>query len=403
MKIENRILFVDSDSTALRRIEIALAGDAHRWKFSLVTSAPAALNALSNHTFDLVVTELRLPGIDGAELLEKVQLQYPSVVRVMMAEPPEGGKMEQVLAVAQRFVAKPYDIPTLLAMIDSVLGAWSRADDPLVRTVVGRLSALPSTTETYTQLTRAMARPDVTVDQIAQIVGSAPALAAKVLQVVNSAFFGLPFKVASVPQAISYLGMTHVRGLVLLSQFFAAAERTPTVNGFSPEQLQQHALLTARIAKILTPEAEHRDNAFTAALLHDIGMLALAVGMNARYSLALRHAKRSRRPLAEVELSFLGTSHDIVGAYLAELWGLPNVIVDGILRHHETRACVGRNSVVVEGVRLAQQAAACIESGDPFFEGTDLTSEQIQAIQDEIDVSATSRIARRSNEATATK
>ncbi len=391
MKIENRILFVDSDATALRRIEVALAGDSYRWKFSLVTSAPAALNALSNHGFDLVVTELRLPGMDGAELLAKIQTMYPSVVRVMMAEAPEPNRLEQVLAVAQRFVAKPYDIPTLLAMIDSVLGAWTRAEDPLVRTIVGRLSSLPATAETHRQLTRLMSDPECTVDQISTVVGQAPALAAKVLQVVNSAFFGLPFKVSSVAQAITYLGMTHVRGLVLLSQFFNTVDKSPTVSGFSASALQNRALTTAKAARILAPGARHRDDAFTAGLLHDIGVLALAVGMNNRYSLVLRHAQRSQRPLVEVETSFLGISHDIVGSYLAELWGLPSVIVDGILHHHRMNPVTGQNSEVIESVRLAQQATACIEAGDHWFEGTQLGAAQIEALQQELELDTSRR------------
>ena len=391
MKIENRILFVDSDATALRRIEVALAGDSHRWKFSLVTSAPAALNALSNHGFDLVVTELRLPGMDGAELLGKVQTMYPSVVRVMMAETPDAPKLDQVLTVAQRFIAKPYDVPTLLAMIDSVLGAWSRAEDPLVRTIVGRLSSLPATADTHRQLTRLMSDPECTVDQIATVVGQAPALAAKVLQVVNSAFFGLPFKVSSVSHAITYLGMTHVRGLVLLSQFFAGAEKSPTVSGFSASTLQNQALITARVARALAPAPRFRDDAFTAGLLHDIGVLALAVGMNARYSLVLRHAQRSQRPLAEVETSFLGISHDVVGAYLAELWGLPAVIADGILHHHRLQPISGQNSEIIECVRLAQQVTACIEAGDHWFESTQLTLSQVETVQQDMQLDTSRR------------
>jgi HD-like signal output (HDOD) protein len=112
-------------------------------------------------------------------------------------------------------------------------------------------------------------------------------------------------------------------------------------------------------------------------------MLALAVGMNKRYSLALRHAERSGRPLADVETSFVGTSHVAVGAYLASVWGLPAVVVDSIERHHEDDPVSEDHAEVVVAVRLAQRAAECIEKGDHTFEGAGLSDEQIERIDTE--------------------
>jgi putative nucleotidyltransferase with HDIG domain len=228
-----------------------------------------------------------------------------------------------------------------------------------------------------------MAQSNASIDQISAVIATDPALSAKLLQVVNSAFFGLPFKVASVPQAVSYLGLTSLRALVLLSTVFAAADSCPTVDGFSPARLQRHSLLCARLARALVEDQYSRDDAFTSGLLHDIGMLALAVGMNKRYALALRHAERSRRPLADVETSFLGTSHVAVGAYLADVWGLPSVVVEAIELHHDTVPPSDAHAGVVNSVRLAQAAAECLERGDTLFQGLGLTPEQIELIDEE--------------------
>ena len=332
----NQILFVDSDANALHALKTALEGQQTGWNATFVTSAQAALNLLSNRWFDVVFTELRLPGMDGAELLEHVKLHHPSIIRVLLAEPLESDQLDRAIAVAQRFIAKPWEMQTLVANLESVLGAWPRTDNPLVRTIVGRLASLPSSSTTYPKLVNVMAQSSASIEQISAVIVTDPALSAKLLQVVNSAFFGLPFKVASVPQAVSYLGLTSLRALVLLSTVFAAADRCPTVAGFSPSRLQRHSLLCARLARALVADQHSRDDAFTGGLLHDIGMLALAVGMNKRYALALRHAERSGRPLAEVETSFLGTSHVAVGAYLADVWGLPEVVIDAIELHHDT-------------------------------------------------------------------
>ena len=405
----NQILFVDSDPTALAALKEALEGQETGWNATFVTSAQAALNLLSNRWFDVIFTELRLPGMDGAQLLEHVKLHHPSIIRVLLAEPLEDAHLDRAISVAQRFVAKPWDMQTLVANLESVLGAWPRTDNPLVRTIVGRLTALPSSSTTYPRLVNVMAQSNATIDQISTVIASDPALSAKLLQVVNSAFFGLPFKVASVPQAVSYLGMTSLRALVLMSTVFAAADSCPTVDGFSPSRLQRHSLLCARLARTLVADKSSRDDAFTGGLLHDIGMLALAVGMNKRYALALRHAERSGRPLAEVETSFLGTSHVAVGAYLAHVWGLPEVVISAIELHHDEHEPSDltpegglapaqregaqrqggmdepgpRHEGVITAVRLAQAAAECLEKGDHQFTDAGLTPEQMELIAEE--------------------
>jgi len=379
----NQILFVDSDPIALNSLKTALEGRESGWSATFVSSAQAALNLLASRWFDVVFTELRMPGMGGAELLEHLKLHHPSIIRVLLAQPLADSQLDRAIAVAQRFVAKPWDTSSLLANLESVLGAWPRTDNPLVRTIVGRLAMLPSSSTTYPKLVYVMSRNDATIDQLAAVIATDPALSAKLLQVVNSAFFGLPFKVASVPQAVSYLGLTSLRALVLLSSVFAAADSCPIVDGFSPSRLQRHSLLCARLARTLVADQESRDDAFTAGLLHDIGMLALAVGMNKRYALALRHAERSGRALAEVETSFLGTSHVAVGAYLADVWGLPAVVVDAIERHHDTGATGAPGDGVVDAVRLAQAAAECIERGDPRLLDAGLTPAQVELVDEE--------------------
>jgi HD-like signal output (HDOD) protein len=130
-------------------------------------------------------------------------------------------------------------------------------------------------------------------------------------------------------------------------------------------------------------DSRSRDDAFTAGLLHDIGMLALAVGVNKRYALALRHAERSRRPLADVETSFIGTSHVAVGAYLAGVWGLPDVVVEAIELHHDDAEPSEPHADVVRAVRLAQACAECLEHGDHRFRDVELTAEQRSRIDRE--------------------
>jgi putative nucleotidyltransferase with HDIG domain len=380
----NQILFVDSDTRSLEALRSALADQPQGWGGAFVPSAQAALNLLNNRWFDVIFVSADLEGMDGIELLERVRVSHPSIIRVLLSEPLSDARLDRALSVAQRYVAKPWDMPTLVASLESVLGAWPRTDNPLVRTIVGRLVNLPSAVSTYPKLVNAMAQRDTSIEQISRVLATDPGLSAKLLQIVNSAFFGLPFRVASVPQAVSYLGLTALRALTMMTSVAAAAESCATVDGFSATRLQQHSLLCARLARCLVGDRSLRDDAFTGGLLHDIGMLALVVGMNKRYALALRHSERSGRPLHEVEVSFLGTSHVAVGAYLADIWGLPAVVVESIERHHDSNLpATGEHAAVINAVALAQRAAECLEKGDHRFEGVGLTPEQIDAINDE--------------------
>ena len=189
-------------------------------------------------------------------------------------------------------------------------------------------------------------------------------MAAKVLQLVNSAYFGLAQRVTSVAQAMVYLGADTMKGLVLTSQVFALAERRQ-LPGLSVDALQEHSLMTARLAKRLVVNQRVADDAFTAGLLHDIGQIALSVSMPETYAEILRTSRE--RPLHEAERERLGVSHAEVGAYLLGVWGLPFSVVEAVAYHHRPGAVEAGDREVLAAVHVAD---SLVEAGDSATSAT---------------------------------
>jgi HD-like signal output (HDOD) protein len=157
------------------------------------------------------------------------------------------------------------------------------------------------------------------------------------LQLVNSAFFGLPQPITNAQEAVMYLGQATVRALVLSLQLFAQFQQK-TIKGFSIDALAEHSWMVGvfarRIAEAEHSEAKMDDLCFLAGLLHDIGQLMLASGVPDKYAAVIEKARSDGKSIWEVEQAEFGASHAEVGGYLLGLWGLPNPVTEAVALHH---------------------------------------------------------------------
>ena len=329
-----RILFVDDESKILDGLKRMLHADRKRWDMQFAIGGEAALRACEESTFDVVISDMRMPGMDGATLLGHVRDRCPGTARIILS-----GYSEVVLAtrsvhVAHRFLAKPCGAAELQATIERVCTLQDVLCTPEIRRVIGTVGALPSLSSTYTALTRALEQPNTSISEVAQILEHDVAMSAKVLQLVNSAFFGLAQTVTSLHSAASYLGMETMKNLVLVSEAFKIFVPDPRIPQSFFEDIQRHAQMTAAIAVVLPVDSKSRDVTVLSALLHDVGRLVLASKMPDQLCSALSlAAKRGCAPF-QAEQEILGTSHAEIGAYLLGLWGLPNLAVEAIAHHH---------------------------------------------------------------------
>jgi len=326
-----RILFVDDEPRVLDGLRQSLRAKRKVWQMVFAEGAQKALAAMREGTFDIIVSDMRMPGMDGAELLLRAASLQPQAARVVLSGQMDESATSRAAAVAHRFLSKPCAPEALEATIRSTLELQALLASDHVRRYIGGTATLPSLPEACAALTRALADERASVDAVADIVASDVAMASKVLQLVNSSFFGLPRNVASVAQAVGYLGLNTLRNLVFAQAMFQAFSGTE-LEDF--EGAQASALLAARIARQLLPDKHDGESAATAALLHDVGLLALANRIPKEHRENRRQANLRGVRLHEVERERLGTTHAEVGAYLLGLWGLPHDVIAAVVQHH---------------------------------------------------------------------
>jgi HD-like signal output (HDOD) protein len=333
-----RILFVDDEAAILASLGNLLRKDRHRWDLVFANGGPEAVRLLDETVFDVIVTDMRMPDLDGAQLLELVRKQSPRTVRIMLSGHAESEGVMRALPLVHQFISKPCDIKTLRGLIERCCQTSSLDPDRSVTAATGAVPGLPSHPALYDELCAALAKPSPTTSQLTAIIERDPAMAAKLLQIANTSYFGTGQAVMSIKTAVATLGVEMIRELVRTHMIFPAG---PLATGFNIHELCESSLRCAQTVRRAVADPKLADEAYTVGLLHDIGRLVLAVEMKERYADVLALAKSTGRPLYEVEQAHLGVTHGEVGAHLFAMWALPVPLIDAIAHHHAPRSLPG--------------------------------------------------------------
>lgn len=332
-----RVLFVDDDPRELQRY-LEMFPDKHgEWELVTAGSGHDAIRLMFDQPADVVVADEEMPGMQGSELLDLVMQRYPRTVRLICCNPERIDANLRLPGRAHQELHKPASREPLESAIDRPLALRGLLTQRRLQALVSQVAALPSMPDRYLELLEELNTPEPDVERIGQVIQRDPAMCAKLLQVVNSAFFGLPTQITHPSEATAYVGIETIKALVLSLQFFAHFERV-RLPDFSFQTLWSHSWATGLLARALA-RAENSPAAvinlsFTAGLLHDAGKLILASGLPDPYQAVLHRQVQSRLPLWELERDTLGASHAEVGAYLLALWGLPDPLVEAIAFHH---------------------------------------------------------------------
>ena len=241
-----RILFVDDEPMILNSMRMRLGRRRPEWDCVYVESGAEALAALTEGPVDVVVTDMRMPGMDGGTLLGIVRERYPHTFRMVLSGQMNRDAQLRALPVTHRFLVKPCLPAQLEAHISAALEMHQRLDNPALADLIGGIRQLPSSPMLYAELTRMIADPNVGVAQISRVVERDAGITARLLHVANSAFFGVRRQIRTTLEAINWLGVDLVRKLVLsceLGQLAAQADLPARLI----DDLQTHAILTARI------------------------------------------------------------------------------------------------------------------------------------------------------------
>ena len=333
-----RIMFVDDEPKVLAGLQRSLHTMRRDWEMVFVNSGPEALAAMADQAFDIVVTDMRMPGMDGAQLLEEVKKRSPQTLRMVLSGQSDRATILRSVHPTHQYLSKPCEGEELKTRLMRAFALKDLLENPDLKGLVSRLDSLPSLPALYLQLTEELQRPEPSLATVAKLISADMAMTAKILQLVNSAFFGLRVEVSKAHRAVELLGMDIVRALVLSTHVFSRFE-TDLLSEADIHQLWQHSLAAASWAKQIAV-LEHSsqrvvDDCFTAALLHDAGKLIMASSLRARYKEVIDLVKGKNCGVCQAEHEVFGCGHAEIGAYLFGLWGLPGTIIEAVAWHHQ--------------------------------------------------------------------
>jgi HD-like signal output (HDOD) protein len=354
------LLFVDDEIRVLQGLQRQLRNMRHEWDMHFVDGGKKALDFMASRPVDVLVTDMMMPEMDGAELLVEVSKLHPNTIRIVLSGHAEREGILRLVGPAHQYLSKPCNAEELRTAVARAFALRDVLSNERLKQLAMRIKTLPAVPAVYQRLTEELRKEDASMEQIGEIISRDAGMTAKILQLVNSAFFGLPQPVSNPGEAVMFLGLSTVRALVLSLQVFSQFEN-PKLAGFSLNALADHcwttAVLARRIARAEHSDIKNIDQCFLAGLLHDIGRIVLADGLPQEYWNVWNHAHQNHLPLWQAEQAEFGATHADVGAYLLGLWGLPNPIVEAVALHHYPSLCIAPDFSPLTAVHVANAFA----------------------------------------------
>jgi HD-like signal output (HDOD) protein/ActR/RegA family two-component response regulator len=319
------ILFVDDEPEILAGLRRMLRGRRDRWSMQFASSSGEALEAMDATQFDVIVSDMRMPGMDGASLLTEARDRQPGAVRIVLSGQSQLSNSIRSLPVAHQFLAKPCDPARLEAAIERSLLLRDRMTSPELRDLVGGLDCLPSPSGTVVALQSALAVRPVDPDRVTELINADIAISTKVLQVANSAFFGLPRTLADPVEAVNYLGAQALCELVMSSEVFRSLAGSNARVDAEIERVQARGTMRADMASELARRAGRSAMAareiWVSAFLADVGCLLL---------ISADRPSCAGWDSGAAEDTSLRTLVPTIGGYLISMWGLPHHLVEAV-------------------------------------------------------------------------
>jgi HD-like signal output (HDOD) protein len=257
---------------------------------------------------------------------------------------------------AHQYLSKPCTAESLTETVVRACALRDLLENSSLQKLVSQMDSLPSLPSLYYELVEEINSEKASLKIVGEIISRDLGMTAKILQMVNSAFFGLRRTVSSPVEACLLLGMDTIMSLVLTIHVFSQF-KVRSLAGFSADALWSHCISTGRFAKcIARMEQQDRqtiEDSFTAGLLHDSGRVILASTLPEWYQEALDLAKAEELTVFEAEREVFGATHAEVGAYLLGLWGLPGSIVESVALHHRPSQLPGAAFTPLTAVHVA--------------------------------------------------
>jgi HD-like signal output (HDOD) protein len=334
-----RMLTVDDDPLILRALNRTFHTQRPEWEVVSVDSGEEAVRQMAGSRFDIVLTDMQMPGMDGSQVLHHARQLPPGAVRVVLSGHAPLRRILEAEGDYHRFLVKPVDPNDLVVILDSFCLDPAAEDARMARSFVAGLERIPSLSRHLVALKEQLEQPTPNLQRLAAIIGQDIGMASKVLKLVNSAYMPFRRSITSLSQAVEFLGVDLLQEMVLSRDLLAAAvDERP--EGLSLEDVWAHSVRVGRLARELvykeTGDRRAAEETYSVGLLHDIGLVAMAIHPGCPYHSVLEKGLAQGEILTQLERQTFGTDHIQVGAQLVSLWGLPAPFASAIQRQYLT-------------------------------------------------------------------
>ncbi len=295
------LLFVDDEADLLRGIKRALRSRRKEWDMHFAAGGAEALKILEEHSIDLIISDMRMPEMDGAQLLSEVAQKYPHTMRFILSGQSDSDSTLRAVGVSHQFWAKPTDIDELTAMIDKVFSLRSELKTETWQ-VMNSLQACPSPEHISNNLRAELSKTEADLEVVTKIIANDVSLSAKLVQLTNSAYFGTGNYILVPGDAVRLLGMDILKSLLETDGFISTVDQT----------------------------SEAADICQQISIAADIGeRVGLKIGMTEKdWSLARQVCKFFMIALMLEKSGKISDANLDDGRYLAALWGFPDALLE---------------------------------------------------------------------------
>ncbi|MCD9187044.1 MAG: HDOD domain-containing protein [Pyrinomonadaceae bacterium] len=360
------ILFVDDEPKILQGLQRMLRPMRDEWQMWFANSGEESLGLLEEQNIEVVVSDMRMPRMDGAQLLTEVRSKYPQIIRIILSGYSEKEMVMKSVGAAHQYLSKPCDAEILKHTIESVRSLQSILNNDVLRRLVAQMPHVPSLPDLYFALKDELKNPEPSTQKVAEIIKKDIGMTVKILQIVNSAFFSSRRTISDTKEAINYLGLDTINsltlGLAVISQF-----EGQQISGIRFADVWSHSTNVGAIANKIARSVNSQvaTDAFTAGLLHDIGEVILAANLPEQFARVNELQVQENISKAEAEREIFDATHADVGAYLLGIWGLPKNVVEAVAYHHCPREALNNSFSALTAVHAANAINKYTSSQNP--------------------------------------
>ena len=365
-----RVLFVDDDPNILSGLRRTLRERRGEWEMSFIGSGSDALLLMERETADVVVSDMRMPEMDGASLLTRIKELYPQTVRIILSGFSDKETIIRTVGPSHQYLSKPCETSLLVAAIRRSLTLRRLLTSDSLRAAVSGLAHLPTPPRMFAEIMAELDSNTGSVSSLSRKIGADVGISAQILKLTNSAYFGLPTTVSDIDDAIRLLGFDTVKAVFLFAGVFSTFAGQAQVAAIL-ERVSQRSLKNSHLAKLIAqseglPQAQINATACAGLLAH-VGTVMLAVNFPDPFAKVMERAEAEHISIDGVEQEVFQATHGVMGAYLLGLWGFNDPIVEAVAYHHHPGQSGARENGALAIVHVAQCLAQA-ESRPEYLE-----------------------------------